>query len=71
MAVLRCGALYLSNSTLAWAMLLVPYRVAFHGARSRSDHTCISNSAAEDLNIRPAGSLGYRNDTSRVAVLLG
>lgn len=43
MAALRCSALYLSNSTLAWqggrAMppafplltSLLPYRVAFHG----------------------------------------
>lgn len=60
------AALYLGNSTLAWQGRpgrccwpfpvltgLLPYRVAFHAARSHSDHTCISNSAVEDLNIRP------------------
>ena len=78
------AALYLGNSTLAWQGRprrcrwpfpfltgLLPHRVAFHAARSHSDHTCISNSAAEDLNIRREGSLDYRNHMSLVVIRLG
>lgn len=79
MAVLGCAALYLRNPTLAWQgrpgrccsfsalASPLPYRAAFREARSRSDRTCISNSAAEDPNIRPAGSLDDGKDTSSAA----
>ena len=80
--MIRRTALYLSNSTLAWQgrpgqccrafpflTSLLPYRVAFRAARSRSDHTCISNSAA-DLSIRPAARWDPRNYRSLVAMEL-
>lgn len=80
MAVLRCSALYLSNSTLAWqggpgdaAGLSTSHQPAplpgsFPWARSRSDQHALVI-LQEDLSIRPAGSLDYRNHTSRGATL--